>query len=86
VVVFRQLEPAVAVGRAHHRDLAADVVEPDRLVGEVALDVCATLEAHAERGEERDRRVQVVDDDGDVVHALDGHGSTLPRSVRDAKQ
>ncbi len=33
------------------------------------------FQLHAELGEERDGGVQVVDDDGDVVHPLNGHVS-----------
>ena len=54
-------------------------VEADGLVGERALDVRAVLELHAELGEERDRRVEIADDDGDIVHASDGHGSNRGR-------
>src|SRR5215472_12758400 len=40
-----------------------------------AFDLPRAFQFHAELGEERDRRVQVVDDDGDVVHPPNGHVS-----------
>ena len=74
VVVLGQLQPAVAVRRAHHRDVAPDAVEADGLVRKEAFDLGFGFQLHAELGEELDGRVQVVDDDGDVVHPLNGHG------------
>ena len=38
-----------------------------------AFDLRLAFQLHAELGEERDGGVQVVDDDGDVVHPLNGH-------------
>ena len=63
----------MAVRGAHHRDVAAHAVEADGAVREGALDLRLALQLHAELAEERDSRVQVVDDDGDVVHPQKGH-------------
>src|SRR5205814_2104846 len=57
------------------RDLGPDAVQADRLVRARALDLSLAFQFHAELGEERDGGVQVVDDDGDVVHPLNGHVS-----------
>jgi hypothetical protein len=72
-VVLGQLQLAVAVRGPHHRDLAPDAVESDGAVRPEAFDLPLAFQLHAELGEERDCGVQVVDDDGDVVHPLNGH-------------
>src|SRR6266508_2348344 len=72
-VVLGQLQLAMAVGGPHHRDVAPDAVESDGAVRPKAFDLPLAFQLHAELGEERDSRVQVVDDDGDVVHPLNGH-------------
>jgi hypothetical protein len=74
-VVPGQLQLAVAVRGPHHRDLAPDAVESDGAVRNEAFDLSLAFQFHAELGEERDGGVQVVDDDGDVVHPLNGHVS-----------
>jgi hypothetical protein len=74
-VVLSQLELAVAVRGPHHRDVAVNAVESDGEVRPKAFDLPLAFQLHAELGEERDRRVQVVDDDGDVVHPLNAHVS-----------
>jgi hypothetical protein len=74
-VVLRQLQFAVAIRGPHHRDIAPDAVESDGAVRPKAFDLPLAFQLHAELGEERDSRVQVVNDDGDVVHPLNGHVS-----------
>src|SRR5713101_6920587 len=54
---------------------APDAVESDGAVRPKAFDLPLAFQLHAELGEERDSRVQVVDDDCDVVHPLNGHVS-----------
>jgi hypothetical protein len=44
-----------------------------RLLPCAALDLPFAFQLHAELGEERDGGIQVVGDDGDVVHSLNGH-------------
>jgi hypothetical protein len=68
-----QLQLAVAVRGPHHRNLAPDAVEPDGAVRPRAFDLALAFQFHAELGEERDGGVQVIDDDADVVHPLNGH-------------
>src|SRR6266436_5291200 len=54
---------------------APDAVESDGAVRPKAFDLPLAFKLHADLGEERDSRVQVVDDDADVVHPLNGHVS-----------
>ena len=63
----------MAVGGPHHRDAAPDAVEPDGAVRPKPFDLPLAFQLHAELGEERDSGIQVLDDDGDVVHPLNGH-------------
>ena len=72
-VVPGQLQLAVAVRGPHHRDLAPDAVQADGAVRHQPLDLPLAFQFHAELGEERDGGVQVIDDDGDVVHPQNGH-------------
>jgi hypothetical protein len=72
-VVFGQFQLAEAVRGPHHRDLAPDTVDSDGAVRPDAFDLRPAFQLHTELGEERDSRVQVVDDDGDVVHPLNSH-------------
>jgi hypothetical protein len=62
----------VAIRGPHHRDLGPDAVQADGGVRHQALDLPLAFQFHAELGEERDGGVQVVDDDPDVVHPLNG--------------
>src|ERR1700687_1499391 len=79
-VVLAQLQLAVAVRGPHHRDVAPDAVESDGAVRPKAFDLPRAFQLHAELGEERDSRVQVVDDDSDVFHPLNGHVSEHKRT------
>src|SRR5215471_19119024 len=54
----------------HHRDVAPHAVESDGAVRPRPFDLPLALQLQAELGEERDGGIQVVDDDGDVVHPL----------------
>lgn len=76
-VVLRQLEPALAVGGPHHRDLRSHVVETHDTFRPTSLDRLPALQTHAELDEERDRRLEVVDHDCDVVHTLDRHAPSV---------
>jgi hypothetical protein len=72
-VKLHELEPAVAVRRPHHRDVGASALETDDAVHGLTLDRLPALHLEAERHEELDSRREVVDDDANVVHALDCH-------------
>ena len=71
--VLRQLEPAVAVGGVHHREVATHAVDRDDAVHHRPFDLRPGSEFQAEGGKEGDGGVEVVDDDGHVVHPLDRH-------------
>jgi hypothetical protein len=63
----------VAVRGPQHGDVLPDVVDPDDPLHPTPLDWPLALQLHAEFDEERDHRVEVVDNDEDVVHPLDRH-------------
>ena len=63
----------MAVRGPHHGDVAPDAVESDGTVRPEALDLRLAFQFHAELGEESDGGIQVVDDDANVVHPLNGH-------------
>ena len=74
---LRQLEPAVAVRGPQRGDVASDAIEPDEAVHRRSLDRRLAVELQAKLEEERDRSVEVVDDDGDVVHPQNRHRPSL---------
>ena len=74
-MVLGQLQLAVAVRGAHHRNVAPDAIKADRVVRPEAFDLALAFQFHAELGEELDSRVQVVDNDCDVVQPVNGHVS-----------
>jgi hypothetical protein len=76
-VVLGQLQLAVTVRGPHHRDVAPDAVEPNGAVRPEAFDLRLAFQLHTELSEERDGSVQVVDNDGHVVHPLNGHVSSI---------
>src|ERR687891_229095 len=69
-----QLESSLAVRSLHHRNVIPDAFEPDDAVYPPAFDGHRALQLESELGEELGRRREVVDDDADVLHPLDGHG------------
>jgi len=86
-VKLHQLEPAVAVGGLHHREVHPDVLEPHHAVDPTALDRPLALQLESEFDEERRRGREVVDHDAHVVHALDRHvldgsDTTAPAAAR----
>src|SRR6185369_5194597 len=76
-VVLRQFEPARGVRDPHHRDLASHVLEPYDVSRPSSLDRHPAFQLHSEFGEEGDGGVEVVDDDADVVHALNRHAPRI---------
>jgi hypothetical protein len=63
----RELEPAVAVRRAHLGDLVVLVAQAGDAPCPLALDVSSAFELEAELTNELDRRCEVFDDDADVA-------------------
>ena len=74
---LRQLEPAVGLRGAHHRDVDPYAVETVDTVHPGSLDQRRALQLHTEFDEERDGSLKVVDDDADVVHPLDRHAPII---------
>jgi hypothetical protein len=65
--------PPVAVRGPHHCDVASDAVEPDDAVDRRSFDGRLTLELQTKLGKERDRRLEVVDEEEDVIHPQKCH-------------
>jgi hypothetical protein len=68
-----QLNPPVAVRGPHRCDVASDAVEPDEAVNRRSLDRRLAFQFQAKRDEERDRSLEVVDNDQNVVHSQHAH-------------
>jgi hypothetical protein len=74
----RELEPAVAVRRAHHGDLDALVTQSSDAPCPLSFHSGSSFELEAELAKELDRCGEVVDDDADVVHSSKRDVRTLP--------
>ena len=77
----REFESAVAVRRAHHRDLDPLIPQADDPSGLLSLHQVLPFELESEFAEERDRRDRILDDDADIVYPH-GHGDRLFRTCR----
>lgn len=73
----RELEPAVAVRRAHHGDLDSLVAQPGHAPCPLSFHQGSPFELQAELAKELDRRCEVLDDDANVVHPFERHGPNL---------
>src|SRR5918912_2622662 len=71
--VLGQLDLAVAIRGPQDHDIRPHALEPVYPVHRAALDGRLALQFQPQCGEERGRRREVVDDDADVLQALDGH-------------
>src|SRR6184192_2199368 len=67
----------LAVGGRPQREGGANVLEPDQAVDRRSLDLRLAFELKAEFDEERLGRLEVVDNDENVVHPLNRHVLTL---------
>jgi hypothetical protein len=76
-----ELEPAVAVRRAHHGDLDALIAQSSNTSGPFSFDRGPPFEIEAELAEEIDRRCEVIDDDSYIVHSFKRHVSNLQVGV-----
>jgi hypothetical protein len=72
-----ELEPAVAVGRAHHGNLDTLIAEAGDTSSPFSLDRGPPFELEAEFAKEINRPFEVFDDDSYVVHLLERHASDL---------
>src|SRR5215831_4134561 len=68
-----ELQPAVAVRRAHHGNLNALIAQPSNTSGPFSFDRGPPFEIEAELAKEFDRRCEVIDDDSYVVHSFKRH-------------
>ena len=72
-----ELEPAVAVRRAHHGDLDALIAQSSDTPGPFSFDRGPPFELKAEFAKEINCRSEVIDDDSYVVHSFQRHASNL---------
>src|SRR5437764_8648112 len=72
-----ELEPAVAIRRAHHGNLDALIAESSDTSGPFSFDRRPPFDLEAEFAKEINRRSEVLDDDADVVHPFERHVSNL---------
>ena len=74
----------MAVRRAHHGDLDALVAQSSDAPCPLSFHHGSPFELEAELAKELDRRVEVLDDDADVVHPFECHVPNLQRVVNPA--
>src|ERR1700704_5777733 len=74
-----ELDPAVAIRRAHHGSLDALIAQPSDTSGPFSVDGGPPFEVEAELAKEINRPFEVVDDDSYVVHPFERHGSKSTR-------
>jgi hypothetical protein len=72
-----ELEPAVAVGRAHHGNLDALIAQSSDTTGPFSFDRGPPFELKAELAKKINRRRKVIDNDSYVVHSFKRHVSNL---------
>jgi hypothetical protein len=68
-----ELQPAVAVRRAHHGNLDALISQSSDTPGPFSFDRGPPFELEAELTKEINRRFEVIDDDSYVVHPFKRH-------------
>ena len=73
----RELEPAVAVRRAHHGDLYALVAQSGDTPGPFSFDHGSPFELEAKLGKKRDSGIEGFHHDADVVHPSKRQAATL---------
>src|SRR5262249_25451769 len=76
-----ELEPAVAVRRAHHGNLDALIAQSSDTPSPFSFDRGPPFELEAELAKEINRRCKVIDDDSYVVHPCERHVSNLQSVV-----
>ena len=72
-----ELEPAVAVRRAHHGNLNALIAQSSDASGPFSFDRCPPFELEAEFPKKSNRLSEVIDDNSYVVHPFERHLSNL---------
>jgi hypothetical protein len=77
----RELEPAVAVRRAHHGDLDALVAQSSDAPAHSPSIVARPSSSRPSSRKKSDRGIEVIDDDADVVHPLKRETHTHPQEI-----
>ena len=75
----RKLEPTVTVWSDHHGDLDLLIPQSGDAPGPLAFDRASPFELEAELDEKRDRGVEGLHHDADVVHPLKRHAADCNR-------
>lgn len=83
IAKLRQLKPPVPIGGPHHHDVDLDTFKPVDAVHPLSLDRRLTLPLQTELGKESNSGCKVVDDDADVVQALDRHVPIIGQAEHD---
>ena len=81
IEVPRDLEPAVAVRRAHHGDLDALVAQSSDTPHPFSFNYGSPFELEAKLAKKLNRRCGVVDDNPNVIHPSKRHMATLPAQL-----
>src|SRR2546423_14677619 len=76
-----ELQPAVAVRRAHHGNLDTLIAQSSDASGPFAFDRGPPFELEAEVAKEINRRCKIIDDDSYVVHPFNRHVSNVQSVV-----
>jgi hypothetical protein len=76
-----ELEPTVAVRRAHHGNLDALIAQSSDTSSPFSFDRGPPFELKAEFAKEINRPPEVIDDDSYVVHSFERHVSNLQGAV-----
>ena len=76
-----EFETAVAVWRAHHGNLDALIAKSGDTPCPLSFDRGAPFEVKAELLKERNRQLEVLDDDAHVIQPFDRHASNLQEAA-----
>jgi hypothetical protein len=68
-----ELEPPVAVRRAHHGDFDALIAQSSDTTGPFSFNRGPAFELEAELAKEINRRCEVIDDDSYIVYPFERH-------------
>ncbi len=85
-VKLAQLNLTVAVRGPQHRDLAANVLEPNDLVHKRSLEWHLTLQLHTKLEKELLRSLKVFDHDEDVVHPFKCHNLIFTQRRKESQR
>src|SRR5262245_57556018 len=72
---FHELKAAVSIRGPHHCDVDSGAVESDDAIHPTSLDYHLALQLQTKCDKEGDSRLEVLENNADVVHPLDRHVS-----------